>query len=138
MARNPGFGEILRALAPGPAVMLVTPLRIQPDAFYGMSNVLTVHVSREGVQRLSRFLWQYLTIDKEGLPIVVGAGLYPQSIFYASTGMYNLVHTCNTWTAEALHVAGLPVNASGVVFANQVLDQLSPLLEPAANTQSGR
>ena len=42
----------------------------------------------------------------------------------------------NTWTAEALRVAGLPVSTSGVVFADQVLDQLPPLLEPVTNTQS--
>ena len=49
---------------------------------------------------------------------------------------YNLGHTCNTWTVEALHVAGLPVTTSGVVFAGQVLDQLPPLLEPVTNAQS--
>ena len=41
------------------------------------------------------------------------------------------LHICNTWTAEALRVAGLPVSATGVVFAAQVLDQLPPLLEGA-------
>ena len=56
---------------------------------------------------------------------------FPQSIFYASTGPYNLGHTCNTWTAEGLQVSGLPVSAAGVVFASQVLDQVRPLLEPA-------
>jgi len=59
----------------------------------------------------------------------IGTGPYPQSVFYTSTGTYNLGHTCNTWTAEALRVAGLPVNAAGVVFAGQVLDQLPRILE---------
>jgi uncharacterized protein with von Willebrand factor type A (vWA) domain len=48
----------------------------------------------------------------------------------------DLGHTCNTWTAEALRTAGLSVNASGVLFAGQVLDQLPPLLEPVTNAQS--
>jgi Protein of unknown function (DUF2459) len=30
MARNPGLGDILRALTPGPAVMLVIPLQMPP------------------------------------------------------------------------------------------------------------
>ena len=67
-------------------------------------------------------------MDKEGPPRRIGAGPYPQSVFYASTGTYNLAHTCNTWTAEALRVAGLPVNAAGVVFAGQVLDQLPSII----------
>ena len=131
MARNPGIGDILRALAPGPAVMLVIPLQTPPEAFFGGSNVALVHVSPDGLARLSEHLWSYLAIDKERPPRRIGTGPFPQSIFYASTGTYNLGHTCNTWTAEGLQVSGLPVSAAGVVFASQVLDQVRPLLEPA-------
>jgi uncharacterized protein (TIGR02117 family) len=134
MARNPGIGDILRAMAPGPAVMLVIPLQMPPEAFYGASNALAIHASPEDIQRLAQFLWDYLAVDKEGPSRPIGSGPYPQSVFYASVGTYNLGHTCNTWTAEALRVAGLPVSAAGVVFASQVLDQLPPLLKPVANT----
>ena len=130
MDQNPGIGDILRAMAPGPAVMLVVPLRAPPETAYGASRALTIHASPEGIQRLSQFLWDYLVIDKDGTPRQIGTGPYPGSIFYASNGTYNLGYTCNTWTAEALRVAGLPVSTSGVVFADQVLDQLPPLLEP--------
>jgi len=137
MARNPGIGDILRAVASGPAVMLVIPLEIAPEAFFGASNAVVIHVSRGGIERLSELLWNYLAVDKEGAPRRLGTGPYPQSVFYASTGTYNLSHTCNTWTAGALRVAGLPVSAAGVVFAAQILDQLPPLLAPATeNTQS--
>jgi len=131
MAQNAGIGELLRAATSGPAVMLVIPLQISPEAFFGASNVFILPAAREGIQRLSQFLWDYLAVDKEGPPRRIGAGPYPQSVFYASTGTYNLGHTCNTWTAEALRVAGLPVNAAGVVFAGQVLDQLPSILEAA-------
>ncbi|MGC2204131.1 MAG: DUF2459 domain-containing protein [Stellaceae bacterium] len=130
MARNPGIGDVLRAIVPGPAVMLVIPLQIPPAAFFGASNVFVIRVSRHGIERLSELLSNSLAPGNEGAPRRIGAGPYSQSVFYASTGTYSLSHTCNTWTAEALRVAGLPVNASGVVFASQVLDQLSPLLEP--------
>ena len=130
MARNPGIGDILRAVAWGPAVMLVIPLKIAPEAFFGISNAVVIHVSPGGIQRLSQLLWNYLAADEEGVPRRIGAGLYPESVFYASIGTYNLSHTCNTWTAEG--AAGYrPVSATGVVFAAQVLDQLPPLLEEA-------
>jgi len=116
MARNPGIGDILRAVAWGPAVMLVIPLKIAPEAFFGISNAVVIHVSPGGIERLSQLLWNYLATDEEGVPRRIGAGLYPESVFYASIGTYNLSHTCNTWTAEG--AAGYrPVSATGVVFA---------------------
>jgi hypothetical protein len=45
MARNPGIGDILRAVGSGPAVMLVIPLKIAPEAFFGISNAVVIHVS---------------------------------------------------------------------------------------------
>jgi uncharacterized protein (TIGR02117 family) len=138
MVRNPGIGELLRAAVPGPAVMLVIPLQIAPEAFFGASNAFVIPVSPDGVQRLSQFLWGYLAMDKEGSPRRLSTGPYPQSLFYASTGTYDLGHTCNTWTAEALRVASLPVSAAGVVFAGQVLDQLPPLLEAAPRASPER
>jgi hypothetical protein len=101
MARNPGIGDILRAVASGPAGMLVIPLKIAPEAFFGISNAVVIHVSPGGIERLSQLLWNYLATDEEGAPRRIGAGLYPESVFYASTGTYNLSHTCNTWTADA-------------------------------------
>jgi hypothetical protein len=41
-------------------------------------------------------------------------------------------------TAEALRAAGLLVNAAGIVFAGQLLDQLPPLAEAPEQIQSGR
>jgi len=69
--------------------------------------------------------------EENGTSRRIGTGPYPQSASYASSGTYNLAHTCNTWTAEALRTAGLPVNAAGVVFSGQVLDQLPPILAGA-------
>ena len=131
MAQDPGIRDLLRAAASGPAVMLVIPLEISTEAFFGAANVFVLPAPPEGIQRLAQFLWDYLAVDKEGPPRRIGLGPYPQSVFYASAGNYSLGHTCNTWTAEALQVAGLPVSAAGVVFAGQVLDQLTPILAGA-------
>jgi uncharacterized protein (TIGR02117 family) len=127
MARHPGLGNLLRALVPGPAVLLVIPLQVAPAAFAGATNSFAVAVTPAGVERLSEFLWRSLAKGAAGMPQRIGDGPYPGSVFYAATGTYDLAHTCNTWTAEALHAAGLPVTAAGVVYAGQVVDQLRPL-----------
>lgn len=138
-AQNAGIGDLLRAAVPGPAVMLVIPLQISPEVFFGPSNVFVLSAPREGIQRLAQFLWDYLAVDSERLPRRIGTGPYPQSVFYASTGTYNLGHTCNTWTAEALQVAGLPINAAGVVFASQLLGQLPSIIgNDTQHTQTER
>ena len=133
MAQNPGFGDLLRAAVPGPAVVLVIPLSVSPGAYFGAANVWPIPVSRDGVTQLSRFLWESVEKDRSGEPIRAGAGPYPQSIFYAATGTYDASDTCNTWTAEALHVADLPVTAAGVVFSGRLIDQLPPLTRAATN-----
>ncbi|HEV8248292.1 MAG TPA: DUF2459 domain-containing protein, partial [Polyangiaceae bacterium] len=92
--------------------------------------------SRAGTARLWEFLWEHLAKDTEGEPLGVGAGPHPGSVFYASSGTFDLTHTCNTWTAEALRVAGLPVSSAGVVYPDQLLDQLPPL--EARGQRAGR
>jgi hypothetical protein len=125
MAPHTGIGDLLRAVFPGPAVLLAISLDRSPaDAFIG-SQVFAVHASHEELNRVSTYLWDQL--EKEnGVPHRVGDGPYPNSAFYASTRTYDLANTCNTWTAETLHLVGQPVSAAGVIFAGQVVDQGAP------------
>jgi uncharacterized protein (TIGR02117 family) len=127
MARNPGLGDLLRAAVPGPAVMLVVPAGIPPTAYLRRANVWAISVSRAGAAGLSQFLWDSVAKNQAGEPIRAGTGPAPQSEFYAATGTYDAADTCNTWTAEALHAAGMPVSAAGVVWAGQVIDQVKAL-----------
>ncbi len=130
MAPHPGLGDLFEAAMPGPSVVLVIPLDESPTTFFiAGSSVFTIHVSQEGLDRLSQFVWDYIEKDPQHLPRRLDDGPYPGSAFYASNGTYSLSNTCNRWTAEALRVSGLPVTASGVVFADQVVGQLGRLTE---------
>jgi hypothetical protein len=66
MARNPGIEDLLRAAAPGPAVMLVIPLQASPEAAFGASNDVAIPASQQGIEQLSQFLWDYLAVDNKG------------------------------------------------------------------------
>jgi len=127
MAATPDFGDLLKAAVSGPAVMLVIPLDGPPADTFGPSNVFAVPVSSEGLARLAEYLWADLQKDPTGVPRPIAAGPYVGSAFYASTSTYEVLHNCNTWTAEALHLAGIAVSADGVIFAGQVLDQVRKL-----------
>jgi uncharacterized protein (TIGR02117 family) len=124
---DPGLGDLLRALVPGPAALLIIPLAVPPPQAYGSENVLVLPVSRPGLVRLVEYLQDHVAKAAEGAPLRIGAGPEPGSAFFASTGDYSIARTCNTWTAEALQVAGLPIDAAGVIFAGQVLDRARPL-----------
>lgn len=124
MARHPTFGETLRAIFPAPSAIQVAALSVAPPkAFTSNTKVFPVKVSRPGFLRLSRYIWSYVATDKQGRPRRLGPGHRPHSAFYASNGTYDLFHTCNTWTDEALKVAGKPVQPSGVILARQVVEQ---------------
>ncbi len=125
MTPHPDLSDLLRAVIPGPAVMLVIPLDSPPaEAFGGDTRVYAIPAARAGLARLSEFLWRYLSKQPDGTLRAAGSGLYPGSVFYAAEGTYDIAHTCNTFTAEGLRAAGLPVDPSGVVKVEQVTDQL--------------
>lgn len=131
MARNPGLAEMLEAVVPSPAVMLVIPTGTHPSQFFATdTTVFTIPVSRAGLERLSQFLAGYIERDPNDVPRRLGEGPYPGSSFYASRGTYSLANTCNTWTAEALRISGLPVSPAGVLSAGQVVDQVQRLSQP--------
>jgi Protein of unknown function (DUF2459) len=122
---NPSFADMLLALLPGPGVVLVTGLRTDPAAAFG--DALALAVTPDGTDRLCAFLWATLEQDAEGLPRLLTRGPYPGSLFYASDRGYAAHYTCNTWTAEGLRIAGLPLDPSGILFAGQLMARLRRL-----------
>jgi hypothetical protein len=122
-SRTRGFGTMIGALFPGRGILLVTALRAPPAEAFGASQVVPLGVSQDGLEEVLDFLSASFAVPRNGVPREEGAGPYPGSLFYASTRTYDLAYTCNTWMAQALHRAGLPVSAGGVIFAGQLMRQ---------------
>ena len=106
---------------PGDAVIQVTGLLVSPPLAYPATDVLALALPPGGTRALSDFIWNQLGKDHVGEPRLVAPGNFPGSIFYAARTEYTLAHTCNTWVAEALRAAGLPVAPAGVIFSSQVM-----------------
>jgi uncharacterized protein (TIGR02117 family) len=124
MARAPTVGDAMSALFPGPAVLLVTPLHRPPRESRATSQVFELSLSPSGLEQLSNYLWAAFEKSGDGMPRRLAAGPESGSAFYAATGTYSSSYTCNTWTAEGLRVAGVPVTPTGVIFVGQLTDQL--------------
>jgi hypothetical protein len=121
LARHRMLLDMVAALFPGPGAILVTALRAPPADAFGADHVVQLPLSPAQLDRLTSFIWDNLPKDPRGLPLMIADGPYPGSLFYASSATYDLAYTCNTWTADALYVAGLPISPDGVVFASQLM-----------------
>jgi uncharacterized protein (TIGR02117 family) len=132
------FGAMLNALLPSQSALLMTALSATPERAFGSDNVVTLHISRAGLERIEAAIWQELEASPAGEPTLLAGGPYPGSTFYAARGTYDGFYTCNTWTADVLRAGGLPIPATGVLFAGQVMgmvrwigaNQVSTLRDP--------
>ena len=121
--------EYLLGPFPGPAVIHVVGLRVTAVAAYTAEDVITLALPPGGGRMLSEFIWHDLAKDAAGKPVEVVRSTNPDGLFYDAARDYNLFHTCNTWAAEALQAAGLPVSRDGVIFSAQAMSSASEVGE---------
>jgi hypothetical protein len=132
-SQHHGPGTLLAALWPGDAVILTTVLAASPEVAFGATHVIRLKVSAAQYDAAQRFVWHALTVD-QAADIEAGhaaaPGPYEGSLYLRAARRYSAVHTCNTWVAEALQAAGLPVRSRGVVFAGTLWNQVRRLAHP--------
>ncbi len=98
-----------------------------PRKFYPKAEVIELRLSATAFDRLIGFLSQsFLRHDSKGRA-QASPGLYGYSRFYPSNRKFSLLNTCNTWVAQTLETAGLPLSASRVVTAGQLAEQLDSM-----------
>ena len=134
MARDGGSGEMLGALLPSESAIRMTALRAPPAEVFGAENLVTLHLSRQAVDRIAALIWQGMEKQADGTPRRLAGEPYAGSVLYAATETYDALHTCNSWTAQLLHEAGLPVDPNGVLFTGQVMDQARQIAALQAGT----
>lgn len=121
LERDTNFFDMLRALLPGRAALLVTGLRAPPADAFGADNVVTLPIAKPQLDALETQLASFFTSDGAGEPLRLADGPYPGSLFFATDATYDAFHTCNTWTAEILRAGGYPVSTTLIIFAPQVM-----------------
>jgi hypothetical protein len=123
MTHANGFDRLVGAVWPGDGVVLLTGLEGTPEAAFGAKAVVRLTVSAVQAQALEHFVWQTLA-TQNGAAKSLAPGPYDGSLYYASSVRYSGLHTCNTWTAQGLQAAGLPVHTFAVEFSGQVWRQV--------------
>ncbi len=114
-------GAMLKALLPSRSALLMTALRDTPQAAFGQQHVITLHISRDGLDQMQARIWRSFEQSPADQPVKLADGPYPGSTFFAAGETYDGLYTCNTWAAEILHAGGLPMPTAGVLFVGQVM-----------------
>jgi uncharacterized protein (TIGR02117 family) len=117
--KDQALGGMLGALWPGAGLMLVTSLASTLQAAFGAGNVIEIAVTPAQSADAQAFVWRSLATN-DGAIAPLRAGPYDGSLYYASSDRYSAAHTCNTWAAQGLQAAHLPVHSQGIVFAGQL------------------
>jgi uncharacterized protein (TIGR02117 family) len=130
-APDAGVGLALRAaFASEGSVLHVAALERPASDVFPAAEIVTIELSPRGVEALARFVSAAYARDGSGEPIDLGPGVYPASRFYAATGRYSLVRTCNNWIAEALRAAGCPITPGWAITTGRLLAQARACARP--------
>ena len=123
-SRDAGVSLALKAaFASEASVLHVAGFDRPPAEHFAGAEIIAIELSSPGMHSLARFISRAYARDAAGQPIELGPGLYPGSRFYAATGRYSLVNTCNTWIADALRAGGCPITPVWAMTAGNVLSQ---------------
>jgi uncharacterized protein (TIGR02117 family) len=133
LTHNPGLAEMISALFPSRSALLMTVLHAPPAAAFGAPNVVNLKISSAGLEGLKTYITQSVQKDHEGMAESLGPGPYEGSQYFAGTPTYDLFFTCNSWTADALHSARLPVHAGAMLSGSVMRDA-----RRIATVQSGK
>jgi uncharacterized protein (TIGR02117 family) len=98
--------------------------------FYRGSETTVLRLAAPAYQLLIDFLSQAFARSTPLGRAKSSPGLFAYSRFYPATARFSLMRTCNTWVAEALSAAGLPVSPGGVLTAGSLASKIAPLGNP--------
>lgn len=127
-APDPGLGLALKAaLWSSGSVLHVTGFNVAPETYFRGSEIFQIDLSQKALQQLIRFISNTFLRSAPATPAEARPGLYPESRFYSANGKFHLFRNCNTWVAEALHAAGLPLTPAYVVTAGNLRYQVQKL-----------
>lgn len=130
-APDPGLGLALKAAFwPDRSVLRVAGFKGAAENYFRGSEIVEIVLSDEAFQRVIQFISDTFPRSDPAAPVEARPGLSPDSRFYAAKGKFHIFRTCNTWVAEALKFAGLPVNPTSVLTAGNLISQVRQLPAP--------
>ncbi len=107
-------------------VLQVSGLPTLPHDFFKHSEVFQIVLTEEGIASLNQTIESTLVRDEKGRLKRVAKSLYGDGSFYEAVGDFSFLHTCNSWTSEALAQAGCSITP-GLLRSSSVSSELRAL-----------
>jgi uncharacterized protein (TIGR02117 family) len=98
--------------------------------FYRGAETTELRLAAPAFRLLIEFISQTFDRPAPSRRAQSSPGLFAYSRFYPATTRFSLLRTCNTWIAEALSAAGLPLSPGSVLTAGSLATQLASLGKP--------
>ena len=121
--RDADVGDAIDALAGGPGTVQLLAMHGLPGNDGKMTEILTLDLSADELDAIGAFAWQAIRKTPEGVPEEISEPI-PGDRYLESNVRYGMLHNCNSWTAEALSKAGLPIDADGVLYATGLMERV--------------
>jgi len=123
-----GLGLALRALfTPTDTVMHVVGFDNPPPRAFPTRETLAVRLPLAGYRATLAFIKDSFARGEDSMPVLSKDSGDGRSAFYKAIGSYSILRTCNTWLAEALAKAGLPLDPDRAARAEDLMAQLKAL-----------
>jgi hypothetical protein len=116
---NRGVEDAIDALTGSPgAVQILAEVGLPPSD--DDTETLVLQVPAEAINAITAFAWAAIAKPQDG-PLAPYAEPTPGNRYYDSSIHYGMLHNCNSWTAEALQQANLPVSPDGILRASDLM-----------------
>jgi uncharacterized protein (TIGR02117 family) len=119
------FTAIKAAFWSSGSVLHVVGFSGEVKSFYRSGDLVELRLAANAHARLLEYISDTFSRPQPKGRAPASPGLVTHSRFYPATGKFSLLKTCNTWVAEALESAGLPVSPGHVMTAGSLATELS-------------
>lgn len=124
------FAALRAAFWSGGSVLHLVGFDRELKAAYPGASITEIGLKGPSFDRLVHFIsGTFLRSQFQGRA-PASPGLFAYSRFYPSTHRFSLLKTCNTWVAEALEAAGLPVAPGHVITSGNLAAEIARLGRP--------
>jgi hypothetical protein len=108
-------------------IIHVVGIQGRPATAYPQAEIVAIALPPEAFQRLMSFVSGTFSRAHPDLPSKALPGLSENARFYLAEGQFSILRTCNTWIAEALQTAGLPISPDWIITAGSLGRHVRPL-----------